>query len=540
MPTFTWTGADAASQSVPGLWSDGGNWSGGVAPQAPGPFNLSFPACSGLCENTQNDIAGLTVGTLSVLSGDFYQITGDPFTLDNVVASGPFAVGPQFQLGTSSTWSISGANTVVYLDDNQPVTGPGSIDITLSDGALLNTAGFSVAGSITVNGADPSITPSSNGLIVQRGNGTSPWSVSNVEYYEWNTGANSSSAPASGSLTLHHADLEMFPNAAAPGATATTFGNVAGNVTADSSSTLGFNQGGNGSILPALTASGTITLGSANLVIYAGCPHDNSSYLVIQAAEGISGTFTTTTPDGQFPAPDGAIVESPPFVLCGGAQSDFLQLHYSATAVIATAVITPAIVVTSSSPTAIPGESVTYTSHTLQGLAGGTVAFTDGGTSIAGCAAVPLVTGTGQATCTTSYAATGTHQVTATYSNSYPPTHLTSPPVTVTIVPPPPPIATITTGQGVFARPEVINGTASDVGGPGVGEILFYYKDLVTGVSGVIVATCTSCGAGQTSTTWHVNVPASGLPGVYQFVAQPVDVANNFGGASNQVFQIVV
>jgi hypothetical protein len=47
---------------------------------------------------------------------------------------------------------------------------------------------------------------------------------------------------------------------------------------------------------------------------------------------------------------------------------------------------------------------------------GGTVAFTDGSTPIAGCSAVP-VTG-GKATCSATFATAGTHTVTATYSGT--------------------------------------------------------------------------------------------------------------------------
>jgi hypothetical protein len=47
---------------------------------------------------------------------------------------------------------------------------------------------------------------------------------------------------------------------------------------------------------------------------------------------------------------------------------------------------------------------------------GGTVAFSDGSTSIAGCGAVAVVGG--RATCSATFATAGTHTVTATYSGT--------------------------------------------------------------------------------------------------------------------------
>lgn len=62
------------------------------------------------------------------------------------------------------------------------------------------------------------------------------------------------------------------------------------------------------------------------------------------------------------------------------------------------------------------GTPVTYTAVVAPTPDGGTVAFTDGGTAISGCEAVPVSTSNGDATCTVTYDAVGTHQVMATYS----------------------------------------------------------------------------------------------------------------------------
>jgi hypothetical protein len=96
----------------------------------------------------------------------------------------------------------------------------------------------------------------------------------------------------------------------------------------------------------------------------------------------------------------------------------------------------------------------------------------------------------------------------------------------------PPPTAQITSTSGVFPLGEVIHGIASDTGGPGLLGVIFYYEDVVTHVSGYVVAPCANCGAGKTTSTWSVKLPSNGVSGIYEFVAQAVDTASSFGPAS--------
>ena len=69
---------------------------------------------------------------------------------------------------------------------------------------------------------------------------------------------------------------------------------------------------------------------------------------------------------------------------------------------------------TSSVSGPVVGQPVTYTAMITPAPDGGTVAFTDGGTAIAGCGSQPVTSG--QATCQASYTAPGSHPITATYS----------------------------------------------------------------------------------------------------------------------------
>ena len=78
---------------------------------------------------------------------------------------------------------------------------------------------------------------------------------------------------------------------------------------------------------------------------------------------------------------------------------------------------TTTALVSSVNPSAA-GQAVTYTATVSPGPGGGTVAFTDNGSPIAGCAAQPVSTSTGQATCHTTPATARAHNIVADFSGS--------------------------------------------------------------------------------------------------------------------------
>ena len=108
-----------------------------------------------------------------------------------------------------------------------------------------------------------------------------------------------------------------------------------------------------------------------------------------------------------------------------------------------------------------------------------------------------------------------------------------------TLVVVPVPTATITTMSGLSQLGETIRGTASDVGGPGIDSLVLYYTNVLTNESGAVAAVCSGCGIGGSSVTWSVTVPTDGIPGIYEFTAQAVDLYSDFGPGSNQITQIV-
>ena len=95
-------------------------------------------------------------------------------------------------------------------------------------------------------------------------------------------------------------------------------------------------------------------------------------------------------------------------------------------------------VVTSSVNPSVSGEAVTYTATVTatapaSGTPTGTVNFRDGGVTIAGCGAQPLVAGI--AACSVVYAGVGTHAITAVYSGDADFSSSTSPILTQTVNP---------------------------------------------------------------------------------------------------------
>ena len=78
-------------------------------------------------------------------------------------------------------------------------------------------------------------------------------------------------------------------------------------------------------------------------------------------------------------------------------------------------IIASGTAVASSANPATAGQQIVFTATVTPTPGGGTIGFTDGGTTITGCGAVP-VDGTGQATCQTTYTAAGSHSVVAVYS----------------------------------------------------------------------------------------------------------------------------
>jgi hypothetical protein len=173
----TWTGA------VSNLWSDPGNWLGGV----PGPGDpLVFPAGAANLTNT-NDLAPGTVFKLILFSGSNYQISGNPFGLSEGISSttAPNTIANDLQITAAQT--IGGA----YCCGPLNLTGTISLGSNLltfnyminATGIISGSGGLALGDVITLSGNNTYTGPTT---ISQRGqiDGVQPVSpVSTVNYY---------------------------------------------------------------------------------------------------------------------------------------------------------------------------------------------------------------------------------------------------------------------------------------------------------------------------------------------------------------------
>jgi hypothetical protein len=401
--------------------------------------------------------------------------------------------------------------------------------------------------SMTVSGASATAAPAANGTFGLIEGINSPMYISHVAMNVFTgPGADAMATnDAAIGLTLDQGGL-FSHNLATP-----TTWPLSGNTTLDPATTLTDNGGQACTSLippeqtctmafPELAVTGSLALASAQLTLALSpdvCPTLGAPIPLVSATKGVSGVFSQSIGGVITPIANGDLVLANP---AAGCTPSAFQIAYndSAGTVTATAVAAPSISVATSHTPSIPSSPVTLTATVTPAPGGGTVAFSSNGSVISGCSASAVNATSGKATCATSFAAVGDDNITASYSGdaTIPPT---GPSAVVTQVVVPAPIATITSASGVDTLPDVIRGTATDVGGPGVYAVVFYYKDVITGATGDFPAICANCGIGQTTTTWTVTLPANNPIGIYEFVVQAVDEASNFGPGSSVVVQVV-
>jgi len=141
-----------------------------------------------------------------------------------------------------------------------------------------------------------------------------------------------------------------------------------------------------------------------------------------------------------------------------------------------------AVSVASSANPSTTGQAVTYTATVAPPPAGGTVAFTDGGATIAGCAAAVVDATSGDATCNVTYTAPGSHDIEAGYSG-YSSYGTSSSPILVQVVVSPgapKPLGTSTrlrSSAGRAVTGERVSYIASVTPSPGGGTVSFLDHD---------------------------------------------------------------
>ncbi|MHB1487560.1 MAG: Ig domain-containing protein [Acidimicrobiales bacterium] len=387
IPTFTWTGGDAAKPHGGGFnpnWSDAGNWSGGVAPSSGSALNLVFPqmSCGLTCDQSTNDVTGLTVNSL-VVTVDYatagsspapLQIGGLSITLDGLSASTsnrpdtPLTdLSPQFHLpivlGADQTWHLDGgcthpsptfcAGLVIGPNFSGGVSGTSALTVVLAHGTGIDVASMNV-GPISIQGADTSVTgnPASvaNGAVFL-GGGTlnsngNPVTVTDAGFVGFGEvgplsimesdlqpnwfGATGGPQPlrVDGALTLDHATMAQWPF-------------------------LSSSSGSFTNLSPTVDASGMATVNATALRLGVGCNVPTGTTFTLLHGASFVGQFDGV--DG--PAiPDNAVIHAFPDTLdpsCSGVsyqQGPWVRIHYTADAVTATVVPSPLSITTPSLP----------------------------------------------------------------------------------------------------------------------------------------------------------------------------------------------
>ena len=369
IPTFTWVGTAAMGKAHNYNWSDGADWSGGVAPTAPGPVDLIFGPLScnpnaakcGSAYASDNNISGLTVGNLSLetesstaISMPAYNISGNSVTLDGLTEKTTVVAGQNIglpliylpiSLGRDQTWTFKGGVTQFFGN----ITGSSSLTVSLSKlGRRYNAGtvyfeGVETVSSINVvgkNTSDSGVSAYANGDVISEpgyslnANGN-PVTVADV-------GLDLSGA-STGSLATSGAFVDIGTSGGSPYGTysvngAAAFGNSTYmdiyNLTPGSASPPAPVPGTD---YPQLTVSGSLTLGSVELAVFADCDQPvGTTYHLITATHGLSGVFTEAPGfgSGSGPIANGAIIQAVPSVgndsSCSGTGSTppYLKFKY--------------------------------------------------------------------------------------------------------------------------------------------------------------------------------------------------------------------
>ncbi len=354
---FTWSGGGGDN-----VWSDAANWAGS-APQPKASVDLTFPvlSCGSGCDSqTQNDVNGLKVPDLSVAlgpetgSGD-YNTSGNGIKIGalNVTTSGVTSseggqggfFGTPMTLSGPETWSVDIENNSNFNLGSVEGASTDSLTVDLPISTPGNFGGFINLPSINTG---PLTFKGSGGFTDVTGgdfNGTTKQPVKLVDAGMFVTGPTGTTKKTTttdfGPLTVKGSNIQFGNGSSGPFG----FYSVEGDASFDSATNLAFNslEPGSGAKpiagvnYPAIGASGSVKLGSANLSLFGGCNQAVGTKYTIVTGSAIKGTFNGIA--------NGAIVQAgadgSPTCQVAGAAGPSLQIAYSATTVTATVVATP-------------------------------------------------------------------------------------------------------------------------------------------------------------------------------------------------------
>ena len=433
---FTWAGASTSPN-----WSVATNWVGGVSPTTGPEGNLTFPdlssnpACTATpptatCYTSTNNVTGIAANSLAftnTTAGTGYRLLGQQLTVGaggiqaNSGNSTSTTINSPLTLGAAQTWTIgmgpgAGYNSLTLAAGGGVTGSPSALGVAfpaLSRGDLFVDSDVEV-GPVTASGVGglhlgtAGSVNAADGQPVTINGGSAP--ANGATLVAANPGAKTGPLTVNGNLQIgsstSNGTLGVTGAASLPAGSATTM-----YVNND-----GAAPGADYSQLSAASASLGGTLHVAQNPA-PGCvaltPGDTATLVTTSGA--LTGTFSN--------APNGAVIS-----MSSSCQSPAprVQIEYGANSVTATVVTSPTATSLAASPTSSATNQPVTLTATVNDTSGsttqsGTVAFSNKGVVIPGCASQP-VSGSGTsatATCTTAFSAdTSPESLTATFAGS--------------------------------------------------------------------------------------------------------------------------
>lgn len=445
--SFTWTGTDTTAATPNFNWSDGNNWQGGSAPADGATVDLVFPKLTCLsstagCGESNNDLTSLTVDQMSIIDNTTqgtgsYSFSGNGISLGGLsVTTADSGTGTPLayldlpvSLTGSETWTVAGGGVQdgLYLASN--VTGSGSLTISESGSADINTndpisvASFTASGA---NSAESGQTSFVNGELFLQSSTSFTFSGGGSLAVD-DVGFGSEGAPAFGPLQTSGAYALVGNEGFTPEGTTA----ISGSLTLDSGSIVQYADltAGNGTPVagtdyPQVTATGSAALNGVALPLLADCGLADGTAFTLVSAASLSGEISY---QGSA-VPEGGVVQAEPdsSSSCSGAQPPYLQIAYAAAGTLTATVVAQPMSSTalSSSPTSpVVGQPTTLTATIAdtptEVVPSGTVAFTSDGNPISGCSDTSVSsTSPYIATCDTSFPSASSFDLLATFTPS--------------------------------------------------------------------------------------------------------------------------
>jgi hypothetical protein len=364
-PLFVWQGAG------PFNWSEGANWQGGHAPApSDGAVDLEFPlgACRPeprLCDATTDDLAGLTLDTLTLagvtvrypnaappaeprpaaysvagteplkLAGGIDAQIGEEGTGGGVEGATVSVEGP-LELTAANDWAVGPGDGGV-LQIGGSVTGRHPLEVQLLGQDSLELPAEVETGPITIAGTPgaPGRVSIGAGSEVNAGD-RQPLSLEDLTLYGSGT---------IGPLTLDSAGVRVGEGS--PGGDLRVNGDLtfAGRSAVDLAV-----PAADGQRSDRVIVHGSAELGGATLQLAEGCPTPGHTYTMLEAEAGISGRLSA--PDGQT-LEDGQTIGGEGAGCPGGAVAAPLRLEYGPDAVTLTALAPAPVSVTPPAPPSV-------------------------------------------------------------------------------------------------------------------------------------------------------------------------------------------